>query len=902
MIPDAYEDTPTEFFKKYNLLWSKVTQILDLNNQVVRESCLQYIERVDNWKVMTIVAPAGFGKTNLVRQWLFKKGGKFCWLTLGKEENAINRFVQYLIAGFKLLDKNFGDDVLPLLNHPRPDIQSIGNQIISEITSSRFFVSIILDDYHLIENDEVRLLLQHLIDHMPANAQLIVVSREAVSLKLARHRVAGMLCEITQKSLSFSHDEITSLFLNILKISLNQEQVGILKQRTEGWVTALQLWAMSLGSGVVAPENINCFFDCHQFIREYLFEEVLAKQNRQKQTFLLSTSILDNFNASLCEAVTQLPDSYGLLNSLEKSNAFLTAIDCEGKWYRYHQLFGVLLQEKFRLTYDSDQQAHFHQSASAWYEQNGDVQEAAHHAFESADSHYIDAFLERNMEKQIFKGQLSQIFCWLNTIDETKIASPIVLIWLSWARLFAHKIEAYVIEHSLLKIQQLCESRPGKCRDSYELIQAHIGAINGFLATYRGDYEKGIQMSLAVLNEYPQMKAQVQGAIAYNLARSYLYSGQITDAIEYADLSIVGSYSSKNFYVATASTYIKGQALIQQAQIEDAEALFSSSLKMMEDRNIIISPFYSYLYIGLAETYYYRNSLERAEFYALQGIQCGEVQSETKCMAKGYMLMAQIQQVLQNDHQSQFYADKASKLTENLSSLTCIKEIQIFKAFMDCYNSQIHSMDEWIKVVGFPTQRAYTELSEWEALVLAKALTVKMQPDAALEIIQWIEKYATEYGRLLSLAKAALIKSIALHQAGRQLESIEALQESVRICCDKNIEIIFWQDCEYIQDILTDKLNTMPGMFFHSLKETFNTLKQKKNGNICRYKKVLTLREAEVMANIREGLSNKAIGEKMSISEGTVKRHIHNIFAKLKVKNRVEAIRYQAEAVGRISE
>ena len=367
-------------------------------------------------KLTLISAPAGFGKTTLVSEWVQAMGGAtppiaIAWLSLDESDNDPVRFLTYFVAALQTTEArqepagNIGKGALSALQSPQPPpTEAILTILINEIAAVPNRIVLVLDDYHLIEAQPIHDALTFLLEHLPPQMHLIIATREDPQLPLARYRARGQLTELRANDLRFTSSEAAAFLNQVMGLDLSAEDIAALETRTEGWIAGLQLAAISMQGHQDATSFIESFTGSHRFVMDYLVEEVLQQQSESVQTFLLRTSILGRLCGPLCDAVVgeigdwrserghraQSPrsetQSQAILAYLERANLFLVPLDNERRWYRYHHLFADLLRQRLHQSTASSTGdegrgvAEYHRRASQWFEDNGLEIEAFHHA------------------------------------------------------------------------------------------------------------------------------------------------------------------------------------------------------------------------------------------------------------------------------------------------------------------------------------------------------------------------------------------------------------------------------------------------------------------------------------------------------------------------------------------
>jgi LuxR family maltose regulon positive regulatory protein len=337
---------------------------------------------------LTLVsAPAGFGKTTLLTQWLAAApadGRSAAWLSLDQRDNDPALFWTYLVAALKTAALGVGAGALSLLRSPQPPIEAVLATLLDDLDAISNDVVLVLDDYHVIDASDVQDGMAFLLEHLPPQIHLVIAGRADPAFPLAGMRGRGQLVEIQAADLRFTPDEVATYLDEVMGLVLTARDVAALEGRTEGWIAALQLAALSIQGRDDIAAFIAGFDGDDRYIVDYSTEKVLQRQPENVQHFLLQTSILDRLSGPLCDAVTGQDGGEAKLAALERANLFLVPLDDRRRWYRYHQLFADVLQAHL-LDEQADEVPDLHRRASAWFAQNGEPSEAIRHAVAAKD-------------------------------------------------------------------------------------------------------------------------------------------------------------------------------------------------------------------------------------------------------------------------------------------------------------------------------------------------------------------------------------------------------------------------------------------------------------------------------------------------------------------------------------
>ena len=402
----------------------------------------QEIER----KLTLVSAPAGFGKTTLLAEWLAAPPASerpAAWVSLDQSDNDPAFFWAIFITALQTVQSGVGESALSLLHSPQPPpIESLLTTLINEINAIQNGFALILDDYHVIDSPSVHSAVTFLIDHLPSQMHLVIASRADPPLPLARLRVRSELTELRAADLRFTPDEVAAFLKQAMGLDLSAGDVAALEARTEGWVAGLQLAALSMQGREDVAGFIRTFAGDDRYIVDYLVEEVLQRQPKRVRSFLLQTSILDRLSGPLCDAVTGQDDGKGMLEALDRGNLFVVPLDDKREWYRYHHLFADVLQAH-SMAEQPDRVLTRHRRASEWYEHNGSPADAVRHALAAEDFERAAGLVELAAKAMLGSNQEPTLLEWLKALpDELVRARPVLSVYYAFASMSRAELEA----------------------------------------------------------------------------------------------------------------------------------------------------------------------------------------------------------------------------------------------------------------------------------------------------------------------------------------------------------------------------------------------------------------------------------------------------------------------------
>ena len=483
------------------LLATKFHRPLPRANLVRRPQLAERLTQGVMGPLTLVSAPAGFGKTTLLAHWLAESGMPAAWLSLEPGDNELVRFLSYLIAALQTLDSQLGSEVLTLLQMPQPAAaETVLTLLTNDVGShehDRGDFALVLDDYHVLAAKPIDHALTYLVEHLPPHMHLVIATREDPPLPLARLRAGGHLTEVRAVDLRFTDFEAAEFLNQTMGLTLSAEDVSRISSRTEGWITGLQLAALSLQGQKDTASFIRTFTGSHHFVLDYLVEEVLGQQPESLQTFLLRTSILDRMTGPLCDAVLLDPSGSGqeTLEYLEHANLFLVPLDNERRWYRYHQLFADLLRQRLHQRSASSQGDEveyvneLHIRASVWYEDHGLEIEAFQHAAAANDVARAERLIEGEGMPLHFRGAGAPVLNWLESLPRTALDTRPSL-WVTYASTLLFGGQHTAVEEKLQAAEAAMprhrtrRQNPRPCR-TYCL---HAGYVGRYSARWRNHH------------------------------------------------------------------------------------------------------------------------------------------------------------------------------------------------------------------------------------------------------------------------------------------------------------------------------------------------------------------------------------------------------------------------------
>lgn len=854
-------------------------------------------------KLTLISAPAGFGKTTLVSEWIAGPrncppgqvcGNSVAWLSLDEGDNDPARFISYLIAALQTINAGIGEGLLAELQTPQPlKIESILTSLLNEISNSREHFVLILDDYHTIDSHPVDKSLDFLVEHQPPQMHLVITTREDPQLPLARYRGRGQLAELRAGDLRFTPGEAAEFLNQVTGLGLSEENVAALETRTEGWIAGLQLAAISMKGNKDAASFIQSFTGSHRFVMDYLLEEVLHQQSEEIQTFLLRTSILDRMCGPLCDAILSDSSIGGqtTLEYLERSNLFIAPLDNERHWYRYHHLFGDLLRKRLTHTLTSEGIAELHLRASEWQENNGLILEAFKNAAAANDLERGERLMEHREMPLNLPGVPTIILNWLESLPTSVLNSNPSLWWKQAAMMLSNN-QTIGVEEKLQAAEAALASKipPNTEMDEWSRnLVGKIAVARAMLAQTLYHAESSlVQVRRAFEYLHPDNVAYRSTAAQIFGFAHYIQGDRDAAEQAYTESLSLAQAAGDNEGVFLATTRL-GQVHELRNQLHQAVEKYQRALQLIGEDPI---PFATVVYLGLARIYFEWNDLNTAEKYGELSFQLGLLNNQIiDRPILSQLFMSQIKLTRGDLAGAVSFLEQAEQKTRQWDFTARLPTIAAQQVLIHLYQGNIGAAAQIAQQNDLP-------------LLLARTFIAQGDPSTALAVLvphrQQMEKKGWENDRLETM----VLQALALYLQGEKDLAFQVLSEALTVAEPGGFIRLFIEKGEPMRLLIvefTAWIETQSGDNIHPLKayidkilaafapsETMPELtSSSSNSELI---EPLSQRELEVLKLISRGLSNHEICELLFLALDTVKGYNRRIFEKMQVHSRTEAI------------
>ncbi len=626
------------------LLSTKIFIPPPIQNYVIRSRLLTSLDLTFHKKLFLLSAPAGFGKTTLVRDWIEMGNFQAAWLSLDKGDDDLFQFLKYLVFSLRKIFPEFGERVIQMIQYPQnPPTEFIMTTLINEIFETKHDFVLVLDDYHVIEDPKIDEALVFLLENLPVNMHLIMTTREDPQLPLARLRARNQLGELRVADLRFNQSEVAEFLNEIMHLQISKEDISALDARTEGWIAGLQLAAISMQAYTDRTDFIQSFSGSHHFVMDFLVEEVLNFQSEKIQEFLLKTSILDRMSGPLCDAILSDADIVGqeILEYLYQVNLFIIPLDNERRWYRYHHLFLDLLRQRLMEKYGKEIENgqlvihKLHAKASDWFQKNGYLIEAFQHAVDAQDIRLAENLLAGNGTPLQYRGVMLPIANWLSSLpDETMNERP--MLWVTYASTLT--MMGKPVEN-IEAILQNAESRLSKIEENAMMRDAigQIAAIRAMMAIPQNEMDSVIGQAKRAMNFLHPDNLPVRTNVSWILGYIQQVLGNLEEAEKGFQQAFSVSRQSKNIVMSVATTIGLGQISECRNRLNQAKRYFKDVIRLAGEPPL---PYACEAFVGLARIAYEQNDLDAVVPLAEQSYKLALRLSNIHTPISSYLVLA----------------------------------------------------------------------------------------------------------------------------------------------------------------------------------------------------------------------------------------------------------------------
>ncbi|MFF2888633.1 LuxR C-terminal-related transcriptional regulator [Paenibacillus sp. NPDC057967] len=843
-------------------------------------------------KLSLISAPAGYGKTSLVSEWLAGSPVPSAWLSLDDGDNDPARFLSYLLAALRTLAPELGEGVLGALQTPQtPPVEWVLSHLLNEwdnIFSGQCVL--VLDDYHVIDSRQVLDAVGFLLERLPHRLHLVITTRTEPELPLSRLRARDQLTEVRAADLRFRSEEAAEFLSRVMGLKVGQEGMKLLEAQTEGWIAGLQLAALSIKGQRDVLQAIQTFNENHPFVLDYLAEEALNGQDTGVRSFLLRTSILDRMSGPLCDVLLQREgeaelgvSGQAMLERLERSNLFIVPLDAERRWFRYHHLFVGLLRKRLQAEEGEQLVAELQLCASRWHEENGFELEAFHHAVQAGDVERAALLAEGGYMPLFFRGAAAPVLAWLGSLPKRELDTRPSL-WVMYASAQLIKGELQEAVSHLEAAERALQNMPKDERTSDAI--GHAASIRATLAVSRHDAEMIMSESRRALAHLHPDNRAVRTATTWTLGYAYQLQGERAAAGKAYSEALTVSQSIGHGVITLMSMLGLGAIRQSDNQLHAASDWYRRVLELAGDPPI---PAACEAHLGLASIYYEWNDLEAAEKHAAESLHLAPLLKHTDRIVACKLHLARVKLARNRIKEASVLWSQADQLAKNYHFTYQMKGLAAVRTALLLRQLRLDEAARLLRHDDEPT------------ISLAKVQLANGNVADALSVLAQLRDAAEASGRADELLQVKAIQAVALYTCGSRDGGINLVLEVLDEAEGEGFARLFLDEGPPMERLLLEasKRSQMAdyiGKLLVQFKGTAPLAKSHRerlpSGGSGKPPLVepLSSRELEVLELIADGLSNTEIASRLFLALSTVKGHNRIIFDKLQVSRRTEAV------------
>ena len=879
----------------YPLLKTKLYKPGVGKNVIPRQEIFPLLENSDNCRLILVTAPAGFGKSTLISSWINQQNINTTWISLDENDNQYLIFISYLIQALRNIEPALGQEALRLINASEaPPLKMLLMQILNDLAGLKEPLQIVLDDYHVIQNQEIHQAVDYLLANSPDQIKYILLSRQFPELSLSKLRANNQILELNSNHLRFSSAETEKLFDNVLKWKLPLREINIINQRTEGWVTGLQLAALGLKDPDSTRKFIDEFHGDNKQVSEYLLDEVLVHLPPATQDFLIQTSILERLSAPLCNFILGIDNSHEIINFLEQENLFLISLDESGNWFRYHHLFRNFLVSRLQKT-SADTSETLYQKTINWFEGEGALEEAVEYAIASQNFDKAAALMRENFCCLQNGLQQAQVHDWLMRIPQENLRKYAD----NWLQLHLSYFYYSDFDISLNMIDEYQRLTPDQKLDEDPLIPAVDILLRGVINLHTSlDAEKVVQLTRKALDLIPEEDLLMRGIAFGHLGSASMILGQMKTALESLEEAIRIIELNNNWPVLYVFQTYYAETHLTLGNLLRAEEIYKVIHRHAHDRDVVNALFSSNL-IGLAVIYYEWNQVEIGEKYLREGFQLLQTNTTIDRMLKAANALLKYSFLWGDFSELENYLNQMEKIAGKYDyPLRVMDHIEAIRSAVALEIGSLQEAARWAHLYGQRYQNTINCQRQYEWLIVSKIWFGSGHIQQTIQTLQELLSLADQEGRERDWVRIAVLLANAEFEVGSERQALELLGQAITAAESQGYIRSFVDGGEHIQTMLEKiesktKSSTLRSSYIQRILAAYPPEQETKP----LYD--LSEREIEVVELLAEGYSYLEISEKLMISINTVKFHIKNIFNELDVNNRTRAV-IQAQEHGLI--
>ncbi|MBV7272851.1 hypothetical protein I6U48_07985 [Clostridium sp. PL3] len=863
---------------------------------VKREDLFNKLNEAINYKLILVTAPAGFGKSTLIASWLnfnIKNKCFTAWLSLSERDSEAIVFWKYVVYALDKIKEGIMENSILAFNSFQFK-SSFDTEILAVILNNldelRKDLFLVIDDLYMIDNKEIYEQLKFFIRNVPPNVHIVIISRAVPDIGISKLRATDNMLQLSQKDLSFTQKEIETFFKEVMDVDISNGTLNILEERTEGWAVGLQMAGLSLKNTKNEETFLNGFKGDHRYVLDYLMEEVFSLLDRETQDFLMKTSILGEMNSDLCNRVTQIKNSQELLEKIDTENLFMIPLDENKEWYRYHHLFKEFLGNR-RAVAMEDILPELYNGAAEWHKENGFYDEAINFYIEAKNYDEARIIIEKIDMDLMFSGDMKKVYDWCMKIPKEMFYDrPRLCMNAAWFKCASGDYKAS--DNYLKCVEQSLKLQIDEVDVKYFFTEIMI--IRGMLAILERDITK-IKEYADKAKDYGNKHNILKAANALLKGTAAIYEGDVKAAAAFYEECLEISKNIDNYYTASIANRSLIISKMMRGKIYEAEKQCIDLIEYLTKRHVINIPAAAAIYNDLADIYYEWNELDKAVEWVKKALELAKKGEVNWILCASYMTLAKIFFAGSNIEDALKYLSKSETYRINDKLFDVKLEFLRVKANLHLRSGNFEGVENLINndifncLTKFNIAYSYYYLTKVRYLIFKNALA-----EAEILIISLSETFEMRKVNK-ALAEALILKSIICEKKGNTTEALEVLIKAINISYKEKYLRIFLNEETHLKEFILSKSTKLQALLKKEAQSFLNQIIENFNNKINimekpAYLEILSVREIEVLKYLQKGLTNLEIAEALFVSVNTVKTHLLNIYTKLDVHSRTEAL------------
>ena len=875
---------------------------------VDRNRLLSRLDRRAGKRLVSVTAPAGYGKTTLVSQWCHQQGEATAWLSLDPNDDEPRRFWQYVAGAFEHQDiANLSDALARIADLDDHELEAAITSLINSLATAANPITLVLDDYHLIQRNEIHRQLTYLVDYLPPNIMVILVSRTEPPLPLARWRVRHWLEEIYAADLAFSEQECQRFFSDYMGMNLSEAEAQKIWQRTEGWVAAMQLAGLAgSGSGGDAVANTLTYSGDSKYISDYVLGEILEQQPEEIRQFLLDTACCPRISSALCDEMRQTKDSQAILERLSAANLFIIPLSIQDQWYRYHDLFREALHNRQQLTNPERLKA-LQSRAIQWFLEHDQIQEAIGQLLQSGDWDWLCDVLEQQGNNLIHSGLHLPVMSWLDNLPESLVEQrPRLMMLRIWALFFSNKLDS--LEPLLEQLEKVLDQRVADSHPDAEgalALESEIDLMRSYLARTQSDLKRADALTQRVLRDIDHTNIPLKSVTYYGIGLDCYAKGDLVSARSALQSSIKHGKDEKKPSTVLSSGGLLAWILFHQGEMDAALEVCSSVRSWVDGYHDPTQPrlVSCWQNSSMAQIFREKNDLEIAQSYLAplmehlrQGTEPGQhiiIQYIRAHLAFSQGEYRQSIEYLEDAQQVQ--AHKRDAIVFEPPCLAALKA--------RCYLAQgdLEKARAWLST--YQDEQYQNPLNQEQSKITAARVMVALnEPANAIALLAPLRLAAEQGQHYKHLIELLAVYAAALEASNQHDNALVMMERALQLASrDRFLRLFVEEGPTVVRLALAARHDALPDAYTSALVELLEITQaslyesvpaqdMQRRQAMAALVEPLSQRELEVLGLINEGLANKEIAIRLDVAPTTIKAHIRNLYGKIGAKSRTEAL------------